>query len=161
MRKLLILLLSLLLPFAAQAKKDAPLRYDIQPAGVGAEGMSLVRLSLYVESPKDASEDKLKKAAVHGIIFRGMSESGVTGFGNQPALVSSPAAAQQHGDFFESFFQPDGGYMTFANIVGPQRETVKTGKKEYRVTATVNVSTDKLRRFLREAKVIGRLTDGF
>ena len=161
MKNILILLLSILLPFSALAKKEEPLKYDIAPAGVSARGMTLVKISVYVEKPNKASVDLLKYAAVHGIIFRGINETSVTGYSNQRALVSSPAAAQQYADFFNSFFQENGQYLAYANMVDSSTQTMKTGKKQYKVTAVVNVSTDELRKILQEAGIIRRMTDGF
>ena len=161
MRNIIILIFSILLPLSLQAKKEEPLKYDIAPAGVSAKGMTLVKISVYVEKPKQASVDLIKKVAVHGIIFRGLNETKVTGFSNQKALVSSPAAAQQYADFFNSFFQENGQYLAYANMVESTTQTVKTGKKEYRVTAIVNVSTNQLRKILQDAGIVRKMTDGF
>lgn len=159
MKKILFLLFYVLISQAAFAQDDA-LEYDIEPAGTGQKGMSLVKVSIYVKKPKQATTALLKKAAVHGIIFRGLSESGTTGYTKQRPLVSSPAAAQQYGDFFETFFQDGGKYISYANMVGSTTQAVKVNKK-YRVSATINVSTDEIRRALRDAGVIKGMTDGF
>lgn len=160
MKNFIVLLIGLLLPICMQAKKEEPLKYDIASAGVSASGMTLVKISLYVDKPSKATTELLKKAAVHGIIFRGVSEEGVTGYAKQRPLASTPAAAQQYGDFFETFFQDNGQYLAYANMVSSSVQTVKVDK-QYRVTAVVNVSTDELRRVLQEAGVIHRMTDGF
>lgn len=123
--------------------------------------MTLVKVSVYVDKPKNATVELLKKAAVHGIIFRGVSEADVTGFTNQGALVSAPGAAQQHGDYFATFFQSGGQYLSYANMVESTTETVKVNKKEYRVSAIINVSTDQLRKTLQAAGIIRKMTDGF
>lgn len=160
MRKLSVLLVLLLLPFALHAGND-DLKYDVESAGVSASGMTLIKLSLYVSKPKNATTELLKKAAVHAIIFRGVAASSVTGFSKQQPLASSPAAAQQYGDYFETFFADGGAYMSYAQIVDSSTQTVKMSKKEYRVSVVVNVSTDQLRRTLKEAGVIKGMTDGF
>lgn len=161
MKIFILLLISFLLPFSVQAKKEEPLKYDIASAGVSASGMTLVKISLYVDKPAKATVELLKKAAVHGIVFRGLSESSVMGYSNQKPLASSPAAAQQYGDFFELFFQPGGQYLSYANMVESTTQAVKVGKKEYRVTAIINVSTDQLRQLLQQGGVIRKMTDGF
>lgn len=161
MKIFILLLISFLLPFSVQAKKEEPLKYDIASAGVSASGMTLVKISLYVDKPTKATVELLKKAAVHGIVFRGLSESSVMGYSNQKPLASSPAAAQQYGDFFELFFQPGGQYLSYANMVESTTQAVKVGKKEYRVTAIINVSTDQLRQLLQQGGVIRKMTDGF
>lgn len=161
MKTFIVLLISFLLPFSVQAKKEEPLKYDIASAGVSASGMTLVKISLYVDKPAKATTELLKKAAVHGVIFRGLSESSVLGYSNQKPLAASPAAAQQYGDFFKAFFQSGGQYLSYANMVESTTQAVKVGKKEYRVTAVVNVSTDQLRQVLQQAGVIRKMTDGF
>lgn len=161
MKTFILLLVSFLLSFSVLAKKEEPLKYDIVSAGVSASGMTLVKISLYVDKPIKATVELLKKAAVHGVIFRGLNESSVTGYANQKPLASSPAAAQQYGDFFETFFQPDGQYLSYANMVESTTQAVKVSKKEYRVTAVVNVSTDQLRQLLQQAGVVRKMTDGF
>lgn len=158
MKKIFYLLLCLLIPLASVAKDDE-LRYDLESAGVSASGMTLVKVSVYVSKPKKASDELIKKAAVHGIIFRGVSESGVTGYSKQRALAPQ-SAAQQYGDFFEAFFSEGGGYISYATIVESTTQTVKVGK-EYRVTNIVNVATDNLKRSLKDAGVIRGMTDGF
>lgn len=159
MKKILLLLLYVFISQAAFAQ-DGAIEYDIEPNGTGQKGMSLVKISVYVKKTKQATPALLKKAAVHGIIFRGLSESGVTGYTKQRPLVSSPTAAQQYGDYFEAFFQDGGKYLSYANMVGSITDAVKINKK-YRVSAVINVSTDEIRRALREAGVIKGMTDGF
>lgn len=159
MKKLFLLMMCLLLPLGAMAKDD-DLNYEIESAGVGASGMTLVKVSVYVKKVKNASSELLKKAAVHGIIFRGVSASNVTGYSKQRALVTSPAAEEQYADFFDSFFADGGRCMAYATMVNATTETVKVGK-EYRVSAVVNVSTDALKKDLKDAGVIKGMVDGF
>lgn len=158
---LVVIVTCLFCPCFLQAKGDQPLKYDLNATGVSAPGMTLVKVSVYVDKPKNATVELLKKAAVHGIIFRGVSEADVTGFTNQGALVSAPGAAQQHGDYFATFFQSGGQYLSYANMVESTTETVKVNKKEYRVSAIINVSTDQLRKTLQAAGIIRKMTDGF
>lgn len=160
MRKLFALFVLATLPLLAMAGDDE-LKYDVESAGVGQSGTTLIKLSLYVKKPKEATTEQMKKAAVHAIIFRGVAASGVTGFSKQAPLASSPAAAQQYGDYFEAFFADGGAYMSYAQMVDSSTQTVKTSSKEYRVSAVMLVSTDALRRTLKEAGVIRGMTDGF
>lgn len=158
---LVMFMISVVSPLFLQAKGDNPLKYDLASAGVGADGYTLVKVSLYVDKPKKATVDLLKKAAVHGVIFRGISETGVTGFNNLRPLVASPASAQQHGDFFDAFFQSGGQYLSYADRVESTTETVKVSKKEYRVTTVVKVNRDQLRKVLQQAGIARKITDGF
>lgn len=70
MKKILFLLLYVFISQAAFAQ-DGAIEYDIEPSGTGQKGMSLVKISVYVKKTKQATPALLKKAAVHGIIFRG------------------------------------------------------------------------------------------
>ena len=158
MRKFIILLTCFLMPIIAFGEDE--LKYDIESAGVSASGTTLVKVSVYVKKAKKASSSMLKKAAVHGIIFRGVNESSVTGFSKQRPLVQSPTAAQEYGAFFDNFFSEGGGYISYATLVESSTKAVKVGK-QYRVSATLNVSTDGLKARLREEGIIGRMTDGF
>lgn len=135
------------------------LKYDINSAGVSEGGTTLVEISVYAKKVKKVSSELLKKAAVHGIIFRGVNSSGVTGFSGQKALAPI-TAAQEHGEFFETFFAENGSFLSFADLATPTTRTAKVGK-EYRVTAKVIVKTDDLKKVLKDAKVIRGLTDGF
>jgi len=161
MKTFILLLISFLLSFSVQAKKEEPLKYDITSAGVSASGMTLVKVSLYIDKPAKATVELLKKAAVHGIIFRGLSGASVMEYSIQNPLVSSAATAQQYGDFFDTFFQSGGQYLSYATMVEATTQTVKVSKKEYRVTAVINVSTDRLRQVLQEGGVVRKITDGF
>lgn len=156
MKKLMFLMMCLLASMTMMADDD--LQYDLESAGV-SQGGTLVKVSVYVKKPKKATVELFKKAAVHGIIFRGVAESGVTGYAKQSALAGS-AAAQQHGDFFKAFFDDGGGYMTYATIIDGTTESVKISK-QYKITRVVNVNTDALKRALKDAGVIRGMTDGF
>lgn len=157
MKKLVFLMMCLLAPLAVMADDD--LQYDLESAGVSQGGMTLVKVSVYVKKPKKATAELFKKAAVHGIIFRGVAESGVTGYAKQSALAG-PEAAQQHGDFFKAFFDDGGGYLTYATIIDGTAESVKIGK-QYKITRVLNVSTDALKHALKDAGVIRGMTAGF
>ena len=159
MRKVIYLLLCLLLPLTSMAKGEDELKYDLAAAGVGAEGTTLVKVSVYVSKAKNATADLLRLAAVHGIIFRGLSETGSTGYAKQQALAEA-GAEEQWADYFAAFFATGGDYTRYASMVGGITEMTKI-EKQYRATAVVSVSTDALKKALREAGVIKGMTDGF
>ena len=58
----------LLMVMSAFAKNDKMPQYDIVGAGSGSEGTVLVKVFVYA---KKVTENDLKRAAVHGVIFRG------------------------------------------------------------------------------------------
>lgn len=158
MRILLIALLCCLLPFSAEAKKEKPLRYDIECAGTGGEGTYLVKVTVYTSGRNQATDDMLRKGAVHGVIFRGFK--GSDGCISQKALAKSPAVEQEKADFFKAFFEENGPYMTYALMVKGTIETVKVAK-EYATSAVISVSKDLLRQDLEKAGVIRGLSSAF
>ena len=71
MKRILSLIILLLAFFVgAMAKGDKIPQYDITGAGSGTEGTILVKVYVYSKSVKD---EDLKRAAVHGVVFRGCS----------------------------------------------------------------------------------------
>ena len=47
-------------------------QYDIMGAGSGNEGMTLVKVFVYANN--NVGDSELKRAAVHGVVFRGSPE---------------------------------------------------------------------------------------
>lgn len=158
MKIVLIALLCFLLPFSAEAKKEKPLKYDIECAGTGGEGTYLVKVTVYASGRNQVTDDMLRKGAVHGVIFRGFK--GQEGCISQKALAKSPTVEQEKADFFSTFFEANGQYMTYALMVKGSIETVKVAK-EYATSAIVSVSKDLLRQDLEKAGIIRGLSSAF
>ena len=72
----------------AMAKGDEMPQYDITGAGSGTEGTILVKVYVYAKSVKD---EDLKRAAVHGVVFRGCS--GNQRGARQPSMAPAKAEA--------------------------------------------------------------------
>ena len=70
-RILSVVLLLFIMAIAAVAKNDKMPKYDITGAGSGTEGTILVKIYVYSKSVKD---EDIKRAAVHGVVFRGGNE---------------------------------------------------------------------------------------
>lgn len=158
MKIVLLTFLCLLFSFSAGAKKDIPLKYDIVCAGSGAQGTYLVQVSVYVDK-SNMSVDMAKKAAVHGIIFRGFS--GTQGCTSQKPIVRNATVAQQYADFFGTFFQINGEFLGYATLMDGSIQTTKVDKKEYRMTAILSVDKDRLRKALEDAGIVKGLSSGF
>lgn len=139
---------------ATMAKGDEMPKYDITGAGSGTEGTILVKV--YVHG-KRVSDETLKRAAVHGVVFRGCSgnESGA----RQPAMAS-PSVEQQNVEFCERFFAEDGECQNYASVVAGSYDRVKT-KKGYKTGAILQVDKTALRKYLEKAGVIRSLSSGF
>lgn len=131
--------------------------FDITAAGSGIQGTYLVQIYVYNKKGKVA-DDVLKRAAVRGVIFRG-----VPGFDHVPTqpAMASPDAEHAKLDFFNAFFADGGDYLNYANIIPGSYSIIKTAKKGYKVGAKVQILKDDLRRVLEKANVSHSLSNGF
>ncbi len=136
------------------AKSDKMPQYDITGAGSGTEGTVLVKVYVY---SKSVSDNDLKRAAVHGIVFRGCS--GNASGARQPAMAS-PTAETDNATFCKEFFAPDGQCVNYASIVDGSYDRVKT-KKGYKSGAILQVDKASLRKELEKAGVVRSLSAGF
>lgn len=152
-RSLTIISLLLFICLGAMAGDKMP-KYDITGAGSGTEGTVLVKVYVYARSVKD---EDLKRAAVHGIIFRGCS--GNASGARQPAMAS-PTAETDNAAFFEEFFAKDGQCLSYASVVGGSYDRVKT-QKGYKCGAILQVDKSALRKDLEKAGVVRSLSSGF
>lgn len=139
----------------AQVPKD----YEISCAGNAVQGNYLISVS-YKSKSKKPDDTKLRLAAIHGVIFRGITSSN-SGCKSQKPLVKDLSAEQDHADFFEMFFNDKAGRaVSFANVQLGSYQVVKV-KGGYRITAVVTVSKDQLRKHLEDAGIIKSLSSGF
>lgn len=157
--KIYLFVLCCLFILPVQGKNDTRLKYDIECAGGGVQGTYLVQVSVYV-GKKDINPEMILKAATHGVIFRGFS--GTAGCFSQKAMAKNPALEEQQAEFFHSFFDDNGAYRGYTKVIEGTFQTARTSnKKEYKITATVAVQKDQLRKDLEEAGVLQALSDGF
>ena len=148
---------ALLMAFGQAAAKNDPMQYDIMAAGSGAQGTYLVKVYVY-SSSKKVTDNAIKRAAVHGVIFRGVA--GGNGAPTQRPLASADVEIQK-ADYFEMFFDEKSGiYNRFADIVPGSYERSKA-PKGYKVGAILQVTKDELRQELEKAGVIRSLSSGF
>ena len=155
MKRILSLIILLLAFFVgAMAKGDKIPQYDITGAGPGTEGTILVKVYVYSKSVKD---EDLKRAAVHGVVFRGCSgnQSGA----RQPAMASITAEAD-NASFCEAFFAADGPCQNYATIIAGSYDRVKT-QKGYKSGAILQIDKTALRKELEKAGVVRSLSSGF
>lgn len=155
MKRILSLIILLLAFFVgAMAKGDKMPQYDITGAGSGTEGTILVKVYVYSKSVKD---EDLKRAAVHGVVFRGCSgnQSGA----RQPAMASITAEAD-NASFCEAFFAADGPCQNYATIIAGSYDRVKT-QKGYKSGAILQIDKTALRKELEKAGVVRSLSSGF
>jgi len=164
MRKTIFFLLSafVCLNVYADAQKDADKdtkagRYEIVCAGNAQPGCYLVKVSSYSKK-QEIAEKQCRKNAVHGVLFKGFT--GDRGCTSQRALINTPGAEDQNAKYFETFFAKDGEADKYASIVPGTTRSEKVGK-EYKVTCTVNVRKDELRKAMEDAGIVKSFNSGF
>lgn len=161
-KKIIVSMLTLVMvalsPVTASAggKVEVP-KYNIVSAGIGAQGTYLCKVSVYSKKGNTKDAD-LKRAAVHGVIFRGVA--GGDGGATQKAMAS-PSTEYEKADFFKEFFADDGPYAAYANVVPNSITRAKTANKEVCISAVVVVSKDELRKYLEKAGVVRGLGSMF
>ncbi len=153
-RILSLLCLMLMLSLAALAKGDVMPQYDITGAGSGNEGMLLVKVFVY---SKKVTDQDLKRAAVHGVVFRGCS--GNNSGARQPAMAPAESEAS-HSEFCKEFFAEQGECQNYASIIAGSYERVKT-PKGLKYGAIIQVDKKALRKALEKAGVVRSLSAGF
>jgi len=141
------------------AKKDnESLEYSLRCGGSGSQGYYIVEVTAYASKSSQINQSLVCRSAVHGVLFKGFS--GSNGCVSQRPLAGSALVEQQHQEFFGPFFQDGGSYSSYASMVDGSLRTQKEGKK-YKVTATVSVAKEQLRKDLEKAGVIKGLNNGF
>ncbi len=154
LRLFVLVLVSLLSVGAAQAK-DEPTVYFIEGADTGASGTYLVQVTA-LSRKTSVSDDEMCRYGVHCVLFRGFQDGT---YGQQKPLAGSALAETEHKDFYDKFFR-NGVYRTYVTLVSGTRRVVKVDKK-YRITATVTVQKDALRKDLEKQGIIKALNSGF
>lgn len=155
MKRLLNLVIMLIfIGLGAMAKDAKMLQYDISGAGSGSEGTVLVKVYVYAKKVTDAD---FKRAAVHGVVFRGCD--GNSSGAHQPAMAD-PIVEIENAAFCDEFFAADGECQNYASIIAGSYDVVKT-KKGYKSGAILQVNKTALRKILEKAGVVRSLSSGF
>ncbi|MBQ9638933.1 MAG: hypothetical protein IJV22_05195 [Bacteroidales bacterium] len=154
MKKLFSMMAMVLLCVAAMARGDKFPEYDITGAGSATEGTVLVKVYVY---GMHVSDEDLKRAAVHGVVFRGFANTASRV--QQPAMAS-PTAEADNQSYCDAFFARDGMCQNYAQIVSGSYDRVKT-KKGMKCGATVQVNKSALRKELEKGGVVRSLSSGF
>lgn len=147
------------LPATVDAKKsqDEVPEYTIEGAGTATQGNYLVKATV-ISKNKNVTDDELRRAAVHGVLFRGFSNAEKRQ--SQKPLAGSLANEGQHADFYKDFFAENGMAKNFASPVEGSRSIKKVDKK-YHVSATVTVNKEALLKYLQEAGIVKGLNSAF
>ncbi len=148
------LTLSLFVVLGVMAKGDEMPKYDITGAGSGSEGTILVKVYVY---DKKVTDEDLKRAAVHGVVFRGCV--GNASGAKQPAMAPATAEAD-NAAFCETFFAQDGECQNYASVITGSYDRVRLSKG-YKSGAIIQVNKTDLRKALEKAGVVRSLSSGF
>ena len=141
--------------FSLMAKSNKVLPYDIVGAGSAKEGMALVKVYVY---GKKISDEDLKIAAVHGVVFKGYAGGNTSG-ARQPAMAAAHLESENK-EFCDSFFDKNGECQTYATIINGSYDCVKT-MKGYKYGAILQIDKVSLRKTLERAGVVRGLSSGF
>lgn len=126
--------------------------YEITCAGTGVQGTYLVEVTSYGKTV-DAALAQMKKDALHGVLFKGIS-----GKCSQKPLAGKAEVEYEKKDFFDKFFSASGDYEKYVIVdQNTGLEVAKVGKREYKVTKVVSVKKDMLRKDLEKAGIIKAL----
>lgn len=161
MKRLLLLftLALLIFPCAAVAatKSETPVpEYEISGTDkTAAQGTYIVNVTV-LSKKSNIDTDLLSRAAVHGVLFRGIPGSRS---GSKP-ILGSAAVEAQHAEYFKNFFAPNGPARNYTSEVPGSRKVVKSGK-QYRVTSTMVVQKDQLRKDMEQAGIGRGLNSAF
>lgn len=155
--KRLAMILSVVVISAITAFADNLPEYQLQGAGTGNQGTYLVTVSV-LGKKKSINDDVLARCAVHGVLFKGFVEPSMRK--TVKPLAGSASKEGEHADYFETFFESEGPATNYVTFVNSSRNVVKSGK-QYKVSATVSVSKDQLRKDLEDAGVIRGLNSAF
>lgn len=137
--------------------------YEVETTGVGQDGTKTMKVWGYGKRVEDAVIEA-KMNAVASVIFRGIP--GGHGAAATPAILSDPNAGEEHADYFEEFFAPDGKYLQFINLttdgMPSGQDRLRMSKpRQYKVAIYVQVMYDNLRRQLEADGIARRLDSGF
>lgn len=161
MKKIFFLLqLLALLPIAATAQGNGyglP-RYDLASYGIGKEGTYTAKISVYQKKPDKETDRVLRRCAVHGVIFKGLTAD--DGGQTQRPMVSIEQE-KKNADFFNNFFADDALCLRYATVIDGSLRVEKVSKKEYCIHAIVVIKKDDLRHYLEEKHIISSFNDLF
>ncbi len=144
--------------YGQNVKQNIDRRYDIICEGNGVEGTYLVKVWVYANK-LNLKPETLRKYAVHGIIFKGVTGS-IKCSGQKP-FAKSLSVEEENKEYFDEFFEKKNAYLNFATIVEGTFERVKVTKRQYKIGAVISVAKDQLRKQLEADNIIRGLSSGF
>lgn len=159
MKKLLLYLSLVLMVFLASCSSSKKMsttvkEYDVETMGVGVDGTYLIKVTDYFRTTDERVYlDGLKKDAVHCVIYKGIPAG--NGSINQPALLNKDTRIEGNEEALNNFFEQK-LYNNFINsVVNSSKNIVKLqGSKDYKISVTLSVNKDELRKYLIDNNII-------
>lgn len=147
---LIVILLSLCVSLTCFGK-DVSLdyQYSISGVAVAKDGFFLVDVSVLVNKKKEATLATAQKYALLGCLYQGFVIDRIS----QRPIIVSPIEDKTKQEYVDTLILDK--YNTFTSSSYPI-QIVKVGK-QYRVTATILIAKDALRRNLEKAAIIHKL----
>lgn len=150
------MLVLLFLTSCASSKKMTSTikQYDVETMGVGVDGTYLIKVTDYFKTPDERIYlDGLKSDAVHCVIYSGIPAG--NGSINQPALLNNDTRLDGSEEALNVFFEQK-QYLNFINnVVNSSKNIVKIqGSKDYKISVTLSVNKDALRKYLIDNNII-------
>ncbi len=155
--KRMMMALGVIIMSAINVFADNLPEYQLQGAGTGNQGTYLVTVSV-LGKKKNINDDLLARCAVHGVLFKGFLEPAMRK--TMKPLAGSASVEGQHADYFEHFFEQGGAAANYVTFVNSSRKIVKSGK-QHKISVTVSIAKDQLRKDLQDAGVIRGLNSAF
>lgn len=162
MKRLLLYLslaLSMLLVSCSSSKKmtSTVKEYDVKTMGVGVDGTYLINVTDYFKTTDERVYlDGLKRDAVHCVIYSGIPAG--NGSIQQPALLNKDTRMEGSEDALNEFFEQK-LYNNYINSIVNSSKTVVKQKdtKNYKISVTLSVNKDELRKYLIDNNIIKSL----
>lgn len=131
--------------------------YEVQTMGVGTDGTYLIKVTDYFPtSDERVYIEGLKKDAVHCVIFKGIPAG--NGSLKQPALRTNDTKIEDKEQAFHDFFA-NKQYLNFVSSIVNSSKTITRiqGSKNFKISLTMSVDKDKLRKYLTDNNMIKSL----
>jgi hypothetical protein len=139
--------------------KDKPneYKYEIELTEVSKHDVLVVKVWTFNKKP-NVSEDIAIRNAIHGVIFKGLEDSGKIK-GRRPLVENYDDYKSYFDDFFKEKKYLEFGKIALNNYV-EQGDVIKISR-EYKIGKTVVIAISNLRKHLENDNIIKGLSDGF
>lgn len=144
-------------PTAEQRLNSIVGAYDVETVGIGKDGTYLIRVTdNFSTTDEEVYIDGLKKDAVHCVIFKGIPAG--KGSLKQPALRTEDTKIEGTEEALIDFFK-QGQYLQFVGSIVNSSKSITRVKstKDFKISLTVSVNKDELRKYLTENNMIKSL----